>query len=380
MRIGLDLRPFLRDATGIGVYYRNLLFSLAEIDITNEYFLFSSSFKDRFPLAQLPPFQQRRVCDQRWPSQLVNWSWSRMQRPRLETIFKTTLDLTHSPTPLLLPSRGKSIVTVHDLFFWEHPEMVDRKTRNLFLKYTRNSLRLADGVIAVSQYTKDEAVRRFALEPEKVRVIHHGLKKDLDPDVTGATEAALRSRFRLPERFLLFVGADEPRKNLPALIDALKLVHEMSEKIALVVVGGKGSDRTRVEARITSQNLTSSVRFLGYLSDAELKTLYRLATLLVLPSLCEGFGLPLLEAMAVGVPIVASETSALPEIGQDAARYFDPSSAGEMSQTILQVLEDESLQQKLVERGRLRLQDFSWARSAEQTLDFYREVVAGDGL
>ncbi|NOR14637.1 MAG: glycosyltransferase [Candidatus Aminicenantes bacterium] len=380
MRIGLDLRPFLKDATGIGVYYRNLLFSLAEIDITNEYFLFSSSFKDRFPVAQLPPFQQKRVCDRRWPSQLVNWLWSRMQRPRLETIFKIALDLTHSPTPLLLPSKGKSIVTVHDLFFWEHPEMVDRKTRNLFLKYTRNSLRQADGVIAVSQYTKDEAVRRFALDPDKVRVIHHGLKKGLDPDETGVMEAVLKSKFRLPDRFLLFVGADEPRKNLPALIDALKLVHEMSEKIVLVVAGGKGSDRTRVEARITSQNLTSSVRFLGYLSDAELSALYRLATLVVLPSLCEGFGFPLLEAMASGVPIVASETSALPEIGQDAARYFDPSSAEAISQTILQVLEDESLQQKLVERGRLRLRDFSWTRSAEQTLDFYSEVVAGGSL
>ncbi len=179
MRIGLDLRPFLKDATGIGVYYRNLLFSLAEIDPSNEYFLFSSSFKDRFPKSQLPPFQKRCVRDLHWPSRLINWMWSRVQRPKLETFFKSALDLTHSPTPLVLPSRGRAIVTVHDLFFLEHPTRVDRKTRNLFLRHTRDSLDRADGVIAVSQYTKDETVRRFDLDPAKIRVIHHGLKKGM---------------------------------------------------------------------------------------------------------------------------------------------------------------------------------------------------------
>jgi len=268
-------------------------------------------------------------------------------------------------------------VTVHDLFFSEHPELVDRKTRALFLKYTEASLKRADGVIAVSQYTKAETVRRFGLDSDKVRVIHHGVKWSSDPETAEVSGTALRTKLQLPDRFLLFVGTDEPRKNLPTLIDALKLVHERTEKIVLAVVGGAGSDREKVQARIARQELTSSVRFLGYLPDEELHSLYPLATLVIVPSRCEGFGFQLLEAMAANVPAVASRTSALPEIGREAALYFDPFSPEGMSQTILQVLEDEDLQEKLVARGRIRIQDFSWTKSAEQTLNFYREVVEG---
>jgi glycosyltransferase involved in cell wall biosynthesis len=377
MRIGLDLRPFLKEATGIGVYYRSLLFSLAGIDHSNEYYLFSASFKDRFPASQLPPFHKLQVCDRRWPSQLVDWLWSRLHKPRLETFFRAApFDLTHSPTPLRLPSRGKSIVTLHDLFFREHPDQVDPRTRSLFGRYVGASIQKADGVIAVSQYTKDTAVRLFALDPDKVRVIHHGTKQSLMSAPAEVPDTDLREKYRLPERFLLFVGTDEPRKNLPALIDALKLVNR-SEKISLVIAGGTGSDRSRVQARIADHKLDSSVLFLGYLPEGELSVLYRMAALLVFPSWCEGFGLPLLEAMAAGIPAVVSRTSALPEIGREAALYFDPSSAEEMAAAILQVLKDADLQHTLVERGKQRAQDFSWTRAAESTLEFYRDVMTG---
>lgn len=377
MRIGLDLRPFLKDATGVGIYYQNLLCSLAEVDQSNEYYLFSASLKDRFPAEQLPPFRKLQVCDRRWPSQLVNWLWSRWHRPKLETFFRSApLDLTHSPTPLRLPAKGRSIVTVHDLFFHEHPDQVDSRTRSLYGRYAADSLMKADGVIAVSQFTKDETVRLFALDPDKIRVIHHGLKPTLASGAAELPGGELRDRYRLPRRFLLFVGTDEPRKNLPTLIDALKLVHQ-SEEISLVIAGGKGSDRSRVCERIASQDLGSSVLFLGYLPEGELAALFRLATLLVFPSWCEGFGFPLLEAMASGTPAVVSRVSALPEIGREAALYFDPSSSEEMARTILRVLKDETLQHDLGQSGRLRARDFSWTRAAEMTLAFYHEIGEG---
>lgn len=377
MRIGFDLRPFLREETGVGVYFKNLLFELARIDADNEYVLFSSSWKDRFPAAKIPPFKNRRFRDLRWPVKGVNFAWYRLGRPRLDTISGTRLDLTHSPTPLILPTTGKKIVTVCDLFFMDFPGRADKEARRYFLKRTESSLRKADGIVTISEYTKKALIDRFGIGDERIKVTYLGLNDIFkEPAGAGAVDT-IRRKFDLPEGFLLFVGASEPRKNLPRLIDALAVVHERFGKIPLVVVGRAGADQATLLDRIRSRGMERWIRLLGYLPDPDIRDLYHAASALVFPSYCEGFGLPLLEAMACGLPVAASGVSALPEIGGEAAVYFDPENVEDMAAKIILILGDARLRASLQAKGRERAKAFTWQKTARETLSFYRQILRG---
>jgi glycosyltransferase involved in cell wall biosynthesis len=375
MRIGFDVRPFLKQETGVGVYFKNLLFELAEIDRENEYCLFSASYKDRFPPEKIPPFRNLKFVDKRWPVRFVNAAWDKFGFPKLDRVFGGRLDLSHSPTPLRLPASGKSIVTVHDLFFMEEPDKADREARVRFLRRTADSLQAADGIITVSQFSAQAIRNRFSLAEGKIKVIYHGLNRVFEDAATPAETAAVRRRLDLPGEFLLFVGALEPRKNVPALIEALAIIHGKRGPVPLVLAGRSGGDREKVEQAIERRGLQSRVRRPGYLSDIEIRALYGTATALVFPSYGEGFGLPLLEAMACGLPAAASGVSALPEIGGDAAVYFDPADPEDIARAVLRLLEDETLRADLRLRGPRRAGLFRWRKTAETTLDFYQATV-----
>lgn len=375
MRIGFDLRPFLKEETGVGIYFRNLLFTLAKIDRTNEYFLFSSSWKDRFEPAKVPSFARRKFRDLRYPVKAINFLWYRMGWPALDVFFKTALDLTHSPTPLPLPTNGKKVITVYDLFFFEHPELTDRETRQTFLRGVADSVENADGIVTISHSTEDQIVRRFCVDREKIRVISPGIDLDKWKQVEQQDLDRIKTDFDLPPDFLLFVGAFEPRKNLPNLLRALKIVHDRYRKIPLVLIGRKGQDSDNVRKGIQDLELESWVKVLGYMDDTKLKCVYRLASLFVFPSLWEGFGIPLLEAMASRLPIVTSRISALPEIARDAAEYADPQDPGDIAAKIIDVLANRDLREKITSAGEKRVQYYSWERAAAETLDFYRILM-----
>jgi glycosyltransferase involved in cell wall biosynthesis len=375
MRIGFDLRPFLKEETGVGVYFRNLLLSLSQIDKDNTYFLFSASLKDRFPSSKIPPFSERHFVDTPLPVKLMNFLWNKLAWPPLDYFFGQSLDLTHSPSPLILPTRGKKVVTVHDLFFAEFPQQVDRKTRRYFSRRVDHSLLRADGIIAVSRFTRNQLLRRLTLDEEKVQVIYHGLNPRFQSKVSEEEIGETREKHSLPSDFILFVGGLEPRKNLIRLIQALQIIHTRHGKIPLVIVGPRGILQEKLERKIQEQRLRSWVRVTGYLPVEELRVLYRLATVFAFPSLCEGFGLPLLEAMASDLPIAASQASAIPEVAQDAALYFHPEDPESIAEKIILILEDESLRQSLIAKGKRRVLDFDWNVSAAETLRFYQTVV-----
>jgi glycosyltransferase involved in cell wall biosynthesis len=374
MRIGFDMRPFLKEETGIGVYFRKLLFMLAKMDKNNEYFLFSSSLKDRFDSVRIPPFANRKFVDLRYPVKVINFMWNRLRWPTLDVLFGTKLDLTHSPTPILLPTKGKRIVTVHDLFFLDFPEMTDHRARKAFSRGIQKSLQQADGIVAVSRYTKQQLLERFDLEKDKIAVIHPGM--DLEEWEKSDRESRERTgnAFDLPPDFLLFVGAQEPRKNLPNLLNALRVVHDRHQKIPLVLVGPKGLDSDNIQRVIRELGLDSWVKIVGYVNETELRHIYRMASVFVFPSLIEGFGIPLLEAMACGLPIVTSRFSAMPEIAQDAAAYADPGDPEDLATKIIHVLEDKGLREKLISAGEKRVRDFTWERAASETLAFYKDI------
>jgi len=375
MRIGFDLRPFLREETGVGVYFRNLLAELARIDEDDEYVLFSASWKDRFPAANLPPFKKVRFRDLRWPVKAVNFAWYRLGRPRLDAIFGSRLDLTHSPTPLALPTAGKKIVTVCDLFFMDFPGRADREARRHFYRRTESSLRRADGIVTISEFTKKALIERFGLDSDKIQVTYLGVNPAFGDEASAGAVAEIRRKLDLPGDFLLFVGASEPRKNLPRLVDALAILQRRGLKIPLVIAGRAGADEPALQAKIRARGLEPYVRRTGYLADADIRSLYRAAAVLVFPSYCEGFGLPLLEAMASGLPVAASGVSALPEIGGDAAVYFEPENAEGIADVLVKILRDEGLRAALKARGPARAKAFAWSKTAAETLAFYRRIA-----
>lgn len=369
------MRPFLKEETGVGIYFKNLLFALSEIDAENEYYLFSASWKDRFRPEKIPPFAHKRFKDFRFPVKVTNFFWNKLQWPSMDLLFKTHLDLTHSPTPLVLPSRGKRIVTIYDLCFMDAPHLSDDESRTVFLPKIEESLRSADCIITISRSTQEQVLEKFSVKKDKVRVTYLGVHHDFWREVSGDEMERMRSRFDLPLSFLLFVGASEPRKNIGNLIRALKIVHRQYSKIPLIVVGRQGKDHAKVMSEINACDLRQWVKLTGYLPDRELRSLYRLSTAFVFPSFCEGFGLPLLEAMCAQTPVIASRGSALEEISQDAAIFFDPNQPVDMADKIINVLKDEELKEKLVKRGQKRVLDFSWESTAKQTLNIYHSLM-----
>jgi glycosyltransferase involved in cell wall biosynthesis len=377
MRLGFDLRPFLREETGVGTYLRNLLFQLAEIDRTNEYFLFSSSWKDRFPADKVPPFERLKFRDCRLPVRILNSLWQKRRRPSLDFFFRTELDLTHSATPLILPTRGKKVITVHDIFFMDFPDRAGEEAGKVFFRLAAASFRDADGIVTSSTVTSVELVSRFVLDEKKVRIIRPGLDKRFLEDVPAAELKATRKRCNLPPSFLLFVGAQVPRKNLVRFVEALKIVHLHGLQIALVLVGPEGEDSAAIRAKADRLGIGHWVMTAGYLKERDIRNAYRLATALVLPSLCEGFGMPLVEAMASGIPVAASRVSAIPEVCRDAAVYFQPENPESMAEKVASVIEDEDLRKRLIARGKERARDFSWERAAAETLAFYESVMQG---
>ncbi|MGD9347096.1 MAG: glycosyltransferase family 1 protein [Candidatus Aminicenantes bacterium] len=375
MRVGFDVRPYLKEETGVGIYFKNLLAALSRIDQENVYYLFSSSLKDRFDPKKVPTFAHKRFKDFRYPVRMINFLWNKLGWPTMDMFFGTKLDLVHSPTPLILPSRGKQIVTVYDLCFLEYPHLSDDESRRIFSSGIEHSLQKADAIFTISNFSASQILKRFSVLKDKIHVTHLGIDQTFWRDFSEEETARIASKFNLPESFLLFVGAQEPRKNIGHLIEALRIVHDRLRRIPLVLVGKGGRDSAYLSDKIHTCNLEQWVHMTGYLDDLELRSVYRLASAFVFPSLCEGFGLPLLEAMACGTPVIASRVAAIPEICQEAALFFDPEQPEDMAEKILSVLEDQDLREDLVGRGEKRILDFSWESTAQQTLSIYRTLL-----
>lgn len=376
MHLGFDLRPFLKEETGVGVYLRNLLDHLAKMDDQNEYYLFSSSLKDRFPREKIPPFKRLHFVDQKIPVRCLNFLWYRFAWPPLDNFFGASLDLTHSATPLILPGKGKKVVTVHDLFALDYPHLAEGEAGWAFPRRIEKNLAQADGIITFSNFMFKDILRRFPwLQQDKIRVIPHGLDPFFLEPVSEGELKAFAFRHSLSADFLLFVGTLESRKNVFRLIQAFQEVCSSLPSVHLVLIGKRGQEEKRIREMVNSLGYKEKVHFKGYVERGELKYFYHLAQALVMPSLCEGFGFPVIEAMACGLPVLASKTSALPEVGGEAILYFDPENVREMAQVIMTIFTNRELRLALREQGLRRVREFSWERATAQTLNFYHYLV-----
>ncbi len=282
----------------------------------------------------------------------------------------------HSPG-YILPrwAPGPMVATIHDLVPLQHPEWSQRESVAYFKLALPPTLKRAQAIIAVSETVKQDILDRFPIHPGKIHVVYHGIRPGFRPIHAPQVLEAVALRYRLPGQFLLFVGNMEPRKNLEGLLQAYALLRQRSGTTAKLVVAGREAWKyQRVYQTVHTLGLTDAVQFLGYVPDEDLPALYNLATLFVFPSLYEGFGLPVLEAMACGTPAVIGNTGALPEIAGNAALLVPPHDADALATAIQQLLLNQELRHTLTAKGLERARTFSWSQAAADILHVYSTI------
>jgi glycosyltransferase involved in cell wall biosynthesis len=315
------------------------------------------------------------VVRSRWATEHapVRILWEQVAQPRL--LRQIGADLLHGPV-YVGPLAGDCplVVTIHDLSFLRYPELLRPSSRLYLTVMTRLSARRAVRLIAVSKHTAAEAASLLGIGPDRIDVVYHGVDEAFRP-LPREDVDAFRTRRGLPDRFVLYVGTLEPRKNLLRLVDAYGQIR--GEASALVLAGGEGWGVLGLRARVADLGLTGKVVFFGYVADNELPLLYNAASVFAYPSLYEGFGLPVVEALACGTPVLTAGSSSLPEAAGEAAIVVDPLDTNDIASGLASLLADSSLREHLRARGHAHARKFTWMATAERTARVYRRAVAG---
>jgi glycosyltransferase involved in cell wall biosynthesis len=377
MRVLIDYRPALRGRSGAGEYTHELTSALlarsaaggcGRVEIT----LFSSSWKDR--LTMVPELAGAAPIDLRIPVSVLNFAWHRLGWPSAEVLTGRVFDVTHSSHPLLMPARDAAqVITIHDLDFLAHPERTHAEIRRDYPALARSHARRADLVIVPSRFTAGEVERLLDVSPRRIAVCP-----------PGAPDWSPRSRAPR-DGYLLFLGTLEPRKNVGVLLDAYEQLLESrgGDRSAggcavpeLVLAGRATPAADPWLARLARPPLVGHARHIGYVAPEDRRALYEGARLLVLPSLDEGFGIPVLEAMTVGVPVVASRRGALPEVLDGAGVLIDPLGAADLANGMARILDDEPFAAACVTHGIARSGVYRWTETAARVCEAYHRAIA----
>ena len=373
-RIGLDYTSAIRQQAGIGRYTRELVKALAAIDHFNPaYHLFVADANR----GHLPPPPGRHFTwhptrlSERWLTRL----WYRLQLPLPIELWTGPLDLFHAPDFFLPPVKPatKTVVTVHDLSFVREPTSVMPGMSQHLNTWVPRSVARANHVIAVSAATRQDLIELYHTPAKKISVLYHGVTPEFRPVTHPSTLTAVRRKLGLDDTpFILSLGTVQPRKNFQRLIQAFA---RLERQMALVIVGGRGWEAQPIYDEVAAQGLTGRVHFPGHVDDADLPALYSAAALFVYPSLYEGFGLPVLEAMACGTPVVAANRSALPEVVGQAGLLVDPTDITAMAAAMTEVLSNPELSRQLADAGQIRAAAFTWEAMAGQLVEIYQKLL-----
>jgi glycosyltransferase involved in cell wall biosynthesis len=325
-------------------------------------------------LDELPPNANLRLVQTRWPTHrpALRIFWEQVIWPL--AALRRRLELLHSMAfvaPLLAPC--PVVVTVYDLSFIHYAERFPVWQRRYLAGQTRRSCRQARRVVAISESGRQDIHTYFGVPLARIDVVTPGVDVQFRPRPRAEVEQ-FRRREELPARSLLHVGTLQPRKNIPLLLEAL--AHLNRPELPLVLAGGKGWFYRDIFARVRELGLEKQVRFTGYVPDEELPLWYNAASLLLFPSVYEGFGMPVIQAMACGTPVVAANTSAVPEAAGQAALYFDPQDAAALAEQIRSVLDNPDVAAAMVERGHVQAERFSWHESGDKLAATYRRALA----
>jgi glycosyltransferase involved in cell wall biosynthesis len=365
VRILLDYRPALRQRTGVGEYVHEVARALVATAPPGEsLLLFSSSWKDRLAPDVVPG---ATTVDRRVPVRTLNWLWHRAGWPPAERLAAGALDVTHSAHPLILPARHAArVVTIHDLDFLDHPERTAREIRRDYPDLVADHVQRADAVVVVSRHTAGEVERRLGVPPAKMAICP-----------PGAPAWPRRESEPASGRCLLFLGTLDPRKNLGTLLDAYEqILARRPDAPPLVLAGGITPDAAPIVSRARRAPLAGHVELTGYIDPAARAALFARALVFVLPSYMEGFGMPAVEAMVSGVPVVAANRGALPEVVGSAGYLVDAEDAAAMAQAIETLVDNPALRQQLSDAGVVQARQFSWTATAARLREVWTAAIA----
>jgi len=383
MKVFFDGTPFLLEKTGIGHYTENLIAYLLKADPGLEVGLFSLSLRGGHRLrGAAPALQGLEVRGYNLPANFLYYRWWKRTNLFPAESLLGDFDVFHA-TNYQAPAlrRAALVTTVHDINFVRFPEMQSKGIRR-FIQSLPGLLERSRVVLTDSRFTADEIVEVYGLPPQKLEVVYPGLNPVFyrEPD-REERERALRA-YCLQPPYIAYIGNLHPRKNLATLVEAFAILRGRGLEHRLAVIGGGGLGRLnnleyrKLMRRVRDLGLEDEVVFTGYVPDERLKSLLAQADMLVFPSIYEGFGLPPLEAMACGVPVITSRRASLPEVVGDAALLLeDPLDAEEIATGVETLLRDASLRARLVEKGRERARMFTWEEAARKVLEVYGRVV-----
>ncbi len=364
VRILLDYRPALRARTGVGEYAHQLATALARrLSPGDSLVLFSSSWKDRLPAGVIPGTS---VIDARVPVTFLNLAWHRLEWPPIET-FAGEVDVVHSMHPLLMPAqRAAQVVTVYDLYFLAAPEHTSAEIRRDYPPLAGSHARRADAIITISEYTASLVRSQLGADGDRVTICPVG----------APAWAPIERRGSASGSHVLFMGTIEPRKNVQTLLRAYaELIARNPDAPPLLLAGRLAPACQPLLDELARPPLAGRVRHLGYVNEAERERLYREASIVVLPSLDEGFGLPALEAMTIGVPVVVSSRGALPEVVGRAGLIVDAEDVAGLATAMDRILKDPALAQACSLAGIEQARRFSWDGSAGRLMQAYVSAI-----
>lgn len=379
MRIGIDVTSALTQGGGIGRYTRELVRAITLQDYKNDYQLFSAKPPAVLPVPNPLPDGKNITykpapLDEKWLYRF----WYRMRWPLPVQLVTGQLDLFHSPDFVLPPVSGRipTLLTVHDLSFVHFPHVYTTTLVSYLNRVVPWSVRRATHVLADSVATKQDLIEIWNVPEKKITVLYSGVDADFAPVDDENRLVAVREKYALGQAPYIFtVGTIQPRKNYQMLIQAFAKVAQTQEH-NLVIAGGKGWLYDEILAEVHAQNLVGRVLFTGFVDDVDLPTLYSGASLFVFPSLYEGFGLPLLEAMSCGVPVISSDASCLPEVAGRAAVLLPPHKTAAWTEAMEALLNSPVDRAQLVASGYAQAKQFSWEKSAQQLLHIYGRLLA----
>lgn len=363
--IGVDLRGLSHGVqTGVGAYAKGLLQAIFAQDTKHQYIIFDN----HLGACQPPDWVSDRVTTvhTRYPNKVLGASFYSVSRPYIDRIIErraASLDYLFSPNINMtsVSPNTKHILTIHDLSFEHYPTYFSWKQRAWHAAARpKKQCEQAYAIVTPSAFTRSDVIETYGIPQNQVHVVSPGISQ---PTVSQERIDRVKKTYNLPERFVFFLGTIEPRKNIQSLVEAFGLLNRKNEQ--LIIAGASGWKNKRLLSLI---NDTPGVRYIGYVRAEEKQALYSLATLMVYPSMYEGFGFPLLEAMAAGAPVITSHHGSLSEVAADAAYYVQPRNVSEIATAIQTLLDNHSLRQQYVSKGYERVQQFSWERAASQWL------------
>ena len=370
--IAIDYTPAYEQGGGIGRYVRELVAALSRLDNDTDYRLFvAGATRDKLLFPPAPNFIWKpSPIPPIWYARL----WHRARLPIPVEIITGKVNLYHATDFVLPPTlpRTRTLLTVHDLSFIRVPDAASPNLRAYLDAVVPRSVRRADHVLADSTATKNDLIELYDTPPEKITVLLSGVDARFThvDDVTA--RQAVREKYHIPGRpYILAVGTVQPRKNYGRLIQALARLRAQRHDVDLVIVGGRGWLEDPIYETIRTTDMRDHVHFTGFADDADLPALYSEAVCVAVPSLYEGFGIPVLEGMACGTPVVTANVSSLPEVAGDAALTISPTDLDALTDALERLLTDSALRTQLIRRGLERVKQFTWEASALQLLRVY---------